>query len=345
MLGKCCGTSDKSVENEPTKFSTSTKSRGSRGPLLSPRASFTNYLLGFSDNPDAERPYDEPDLDAVLRGNGISPYTRMGFMDHLHSEHNAENLAFWSEVEALRKKHGEEDAIEPEPQLLVLPEKLHEVEIEWIKGIVEEFVAEGAPNQVNISHQQRDNIIKGENSYARTDPEKAESNFVFKEAQGEVRKLMLQDSWPRFVRQCMTQNLNKAEKTYRLYMGAVFVFVALGSLALMLSLMAPRFCAFITFIPWALATDNIMSHRSGLCVKSAMGGKRMLKNLGMADRFKDCMVDIKCPITRGRLKHTAWTQFKKTLIISVLLTLASFCLFYIVEAGVGRPLYGVGAAA
>ncbi|XP_037837414.1 regulator of G-protein signaling 6-like isoform X2 [Kryptolebias marmoratus] len=106
------------------------------------------------------------------------------FLKFLESEFSSENLRFWLAVQDLKRVPQQE-----------VP---HRVEDIWA-----EFLAEGAPSTINLDSH----------SYERTSQNlKDPGRYIYEDAQDHIYKLMKSDSYPRFLRSNVYQDLLMARK-------------------------------------------------------------------------------------------------------------------------------------
>jgi len=139
--------------------------------------------------------------------------------EFLEIEHNSENLCvgfapqcvaltqswpanryFWEEVETLRAtKHGGK---RPAADLLLLPEQVRADDTAWVGSIQDTFIKDEAPQSINVSHQQRKALLVNIDAALAS---KQVSPEIFNDAQNEVKRLMLQDAWPRFMVRMTTE--------------------------------------------------------------------------------------------------------------------------------------------
>uniref|UniRef100_A0A8C1FFH3 Regulator of G protein signaling 6 n=1 Tax=Cyprinus carpio carpio TaxID=630221 RepID=A0A8C1FFH3_CYPCA len=119
-------------------------------------------------------------LDEALK----DPVGREQFLKFLESEFSSENLLFWLAVQDLKCRPLQEVAARAQE-------------------IWQEFLAEGAPNAINLDSH----------SYERTSQNlKDPGRYSFEDAQDHIYKLMKSDSYPRFLRSNAYQDLLLARK-------------------------------------------------------------------------------------------------------------------------------------
>jgi hypothetical protein len=296
-----------------------------------------------------KRRYGLPNFDMVLLGQGgIEPWKPETFLEFLESEHNSENLFFFEvrcvcacvaggahvivlvqEVEALKAKKGVSGSVAPEQGLLILPAEARMDDVKWIESLTDTFVRDGATQQINIAHQQRESLLRGVTSAVSSRQVHAE---IFQEAQNEVRRLMAQDAWPRYIVKMTSQNIDSRERSSRFTRGMVGIFATLLFVGLCLGLMVPRWYLFLAFPMWFFSFDNLFSYKTGVCARGAFMGTACKLRTGRH-------MKLQCPVTKGSLRHAARRIFFRTLFICTVLTLVSFALSYIIEAIAGRTMY------
>uniref|UniRef100_A0AAR2KHY6 Regulator of G protein signaling 6 n=1 Tax=Pygocentrus nattereri TaxID=42514 RepID=A0AAR2KHY6_PYGNA len=119
-------------------------------------------------------------LDEALK----DPVGRDQFLKFLESEFSSENLRFWLAVQDLKRR-----------PLQDVPARAQEI---W-----QEFLAEGAPSSINLDSH----------SYERTSQNlKDPGRYSFEDAQDHIYKLMKSDSYTRFLRSSVYQDLLLARK-------------------------------------------------------------------------------------------------------------------------------------
>uniref|UniRef100_A0A8C4WSX6 Regulator of G protein signaling 7 n=1 Tax=Eptatretus burgeri TaxID=7764 RepID=A0A8C4WSX6_EPTBU len=119
-------------------------------------------------------------IEAVLK----DPVGRDQFLKFLESEFSSENLRFWLAVQDLKRR-----------PLREVPARAAEI---W-----QEFLAPGAPSAINLDSR----------SYDRTQQNVREpGRYTFEDAQEHIYKLMRSDSYARFLRSSVYQELLQAKK-------------------------------------------------------------------------------------------------------------------------------------
>uniref|UniRef100_A0A8C6KQQ2 Regulator of G protein signaling 6 n=1 Tax=Nothobranchius furzeri TaxID=105023 RepID=A0A8C6KQQ2_NOTFU len=106
------------------------------------------------------------------------------FLKFLESEFSSENLRFWLAVQDLKKMPQQEIA--------------RTVEDIWV-----EFLAEGAPSSINLDSHSYERTSQNLNDPGR---------YSYEDAQDHIYKLMKSDSYPRFLRSNVYQDLLMARK-------------------------------------------------------------------------------------------------------------------------------------
>uniref|UniRef100_A0A4W4H6X8 Regulator of G protein signaling 7b n=1 Tax=Electrophorus electricus TaxID=8005 RepID=A0A4W4H6X8_ELEEL len=171
------------------------------------------YLLGYTEQhvdydpflltPDPSNPWisddttfweleasKEPTQSRVKRwGFGIDevlkdPAGREQFLKFLESEFSSENLSFWLAVQELKRRPVKE-----------VPCRVQEI---W-----QEFLAPGAPSAINLDSKSYDKTTQNVKDPGR---------YSFEDAQEHIYKLMKSDSYSRFIRSSVYQELLQAKK-------------------------------------------------------------------------------------------------------------------------------------
>jgi len=273
-----------------------------------------------------------PSFEEVLTGadSTFEPWRPQTFLEFLHTELNEENLLFFEEVEAFKAHKGVVSRA-PEKSLLTFPESVRVDDSTYVKGLVETFVKEDSPRQVNISADQRTKLL-GE--VEKAVESQGYNPDMFLEAQHEVKKLMQQDSWPRFIKKVLTENISREDRMYRIKTGVLYFLLALLISGLFLGFLVPRYYFLLLFFPFSLAMDNFVTIRTKLCIKNAMNGTRDREG-SVTTR-----VVISCPVVKASQKKRARRLFVLVQILSIACALFMFGLTYAIEAGQGKTLYG-----
>ena len=272
-----------------------------------------------------------PSFDQVLSGEiPVEPWVPATFLEFLHDEKNDENFFFFEEVEALKAVIGK-PVKRPSEELLLLPGAVRTDPKTYVNEIVNTFVKEDAPRQVNISDDQRTRLLSSVTSSLESHGYEPE---IFNEAQTEVKRLMMLDSWPRFKKKMLTENISKEDSTYRLKEAMAFFLVSVFALALMLGFQAPRWYIFILAIPLYFAYEEFLTYKLSFCMRNAMKGLR--------DRFGKVSdrAPLACPIVRKFHKNRIRKMFIVITLLTVITTGFFFSLTYIIEAALGKSIYG-----
>ena len=267
-----------------------------------------------------------PTLDQVLVGTvSFEPWAAHTFLDFLRTELSEENLYFFEEVEVYKALKGNGTTKLPPDNLRILPKT--ENDKLFVDELVNTFVKENSPREVNISQTQRSKILE-EVRQNSTEPE------VFAEAQHEVRTMM-RDSWPRFIKKALTENISDKDRIFRLKQSFIGYSIWLLSLGLFLGFLVPRWYFFLLIIPIVHANACFVTFKTKLCMENAAKGFRDIEGSVHA------RVQINCPIVKMNNRKRARINFAIVIGSAVVMTIASFALTYIVEAcrGIGT-LYG-----
>uniref|UniRef100_A0AAY5EX84 RGS domain-containing protein n=1 Tax=Electrophorus electricus TaxID=8005 RepID=A0AAY5EX84_ELEEL len=119
-------------------------------------------------------------IDEVLK----DPAGREQFLKFLESEFSSENLSFWLAVQELKRRPVKE-----------VPCRVQEI---W-----QEFLAPGAPSAINLDSKSYDKTTQNVKDPGR---------YSFEDAQEHIYKLMKSDSYSRFIRSSVYQELLQAKK-------------------------------------------------------------------------------------------------------------------------------------
>ena len=125
------------------------------------------------------------DLDAVLSQKGAEPFTLKTFLDHLEHEYCSENLRFWIEVETFKSRNPKNF----DEYFVTLPDSVRKESKTYTQAICDYFIKEGSPQQINISHEQREEVLKRVDEVTRSDSSSSSKDdefSVFDNAQEEV---------------------------------------------------------------------------------------------------------------------------------------------------------------
>jgi hypothetical protein len=146
-----------------------------------------------------------PSVDDVLYSLRAAPFTFEDLLEFSQREHSAENAQFWATVEHYRQVHegtAGPAAVRVEATELASAERARRL-------IVDKFVADSAPEQVNISSSQRVTVLRAAGA-ASVSP-----RGVFDEAQAEIKLLIQNDTLPRFIRSARSTNISKPQAQWR----------------------------------------------------------------------------------------------------------------------------------
>lgn len=271
--------------------------------------------------------YTLPQFEDVIVGEATNePWTAREFLQFLRLEKNEENLLFVSEIEAYKVCKGRAKKSPPDT-LLYFNATVRQNEPALVEGIIDIFVKENAPMQVNISDEQRTGILASYTESKSADPE------LFEEAQSEVKRLMYHDAWPRFVKRLMTQNISIEDRQFRFVYGMASLVFYLIAFGLMLGLRVPRWYLFLLCLPLSLFYSNMFTVQTKLCISNAMNNRRDVEG------SINARVLVQCPIVKRATRRKAKIGLVIVIGLTLLTTGASFAVTYAIEAGQGMVLY------
>jgi len=272
-----------------------------------------------------------PTFDQVIQGEiAREPWVPSSFLDFLKTELNDENFYFFEEVEAFKASKGLSKKAPPE-SLLLLPQEVRANDSKFVTELVNTFVKENAPRQVNISDDQRTKLM---DQVGQAVESNGYDPSIFEEAQLEVKRLMQMDSWPRFMKRALLENVSQEDSHFRLKMGILWSVLTLIALGLMLGFLVPRWYIFLLFLPILNAMQHIVTWKTRLCFQNAALGLRD------KDGTVNGRVPVACPIVKMNQKKRAKRLGALVVALSLLFTGLSFALTYVIEAGQGKTLYG-----
>jgi hypothetical protein len=239
---------------------------------------------------------------------------------------NDENLIFFSEIEAYKAMKGSTKS--PPESLLVLSQSARNDEGQLVEELIETFVKDDSPKQVNISAAQREKIL-----YATKDH--AVGPTIFQEAQTEVKKLMQNDAWPRFMHRMLdAENLSLETRVDRFKRGLLSLAVYLLAFGLFLGLFVPRWYFFFLAIPIGIFLFSFISFQSKTCVI------RAYRHEVDIDGKRSDQVKVQCPTVRYNTRNRARKLIALMIVLTIVWTGFSFAMTYAVEAGQSKVLYG-----
>lgn len=319
----CCGSKD-----EVAELSSMTSKQDDYQSVVRRLTEFGSSVESLK-----RRPAVTPTFDLVIAGAiPVEPWLPSTFLEFLLVERNEENFYFFEEVEAL-KAVTKTGATLPTDDLLLLPKNVRANPAMYAKEIVKMFVQENAPKEVNISDNQRKAILT---KFSDVESQGSDDVHIFSEAQAEVRKLMMQDAWPRFARKMLSENVSPDDSNMRMKKSIFLLFLSLLGLALMLGFMAPRWAIFaLTPLNYVLSVAFVAS-KYRFCINHGMNGIQDHPNAKNAEQT----YVIACPIVKMNQKKRLRQMVALVAFLTVLSTGIYFSLTYIIEAGVGRTLYG-----
>ena len=282
-------------------------------------------MAWFSSEPP--QPHFTPEaFEEVLRGNYPSPWRPETFLQHTKAEQSEESVCFWMESEALAQLAAGKSPpplVDPEEFFLVPKSDRGEPTV-WTKKVLDTYIKPNAAHEINISSETRDQALQLAQA-GDLDPRN-----VLTPAKREVTKLMFQDSFARFTRKAVTQNVSESAVSIKLRNAAVFGFLALLFTGLCLGLQAPRWVLFAAFPLWVVVIHEIVSIRTKLCSLSAALG------VGFLGRH---FVPVSCTVCRDAHRRRGRRQLALVSAAALVVTCACFALTYIIEAGQGREMY------
>lgn len=262
-----------------------------------------------------------PSFEQVVSGEvSRQPWDARTFMNFLRSELNDENLFFFSEVEAYKAMKGEAKRTPP-ASLLFLPSSAREDEGHLVGELIETFIKESSPKQVNISGTQRQKIL--DESKDNVAP------ALFEDAQGEIKRLMQTDAWPRFMRKMMGENVSIVIRFQRLKVGALVFCIYLLAFGLFLGLLVPRWYFFLLALPLFVFFFLVVSFQAKTCVLNGF------RNRLDIDGNEHDEVVIQCPLVKQKMRTRTNKAFAAIVLGTIVCTGFSFAMTYAVEAGQG----------
>ena len=273
-------------------------------------------------------------FEEMLQGERlIEPYTRTSFLAFCRRCYCEENLHFWADVELLKRRKGVPGAVEPEPELLLVPTDAQRDDKKWTSALVTTYIENGAPRQINISSSQKQGVLDRVQSLPPGAPE------IFAEAQAEVKRVMKDDTWKRFVNKTLTENLTEGESRYRLFMGTLLVVVNILLIAIFLDTHLNRWIMLVTAVTWFTALDYLWASQSKVCISKAAWGLRMRDDVKGWLRMRidtSCDINIRDPVVLAALRRRGRIQAVRTAILALIMAWACFALTYVVEAATGH---------
>jgi hypothetical protein len=280
------------------------------------------------------RSHPTPPIDEVLGSSGKypEPWTLTTFLDYLESEHSGENLRYWSECEALKYMKKIPGAIDPPPELLLLKKEQIQQgkEGQWLDELLKTYVVEDATNQINISAAQREALLQRAKPLI---PRNEADPTILNEAQQEVKMMMLQDSWPRFVMSAKTQNITTKSKNRKTIIGGVLLSLSTILLCLFWGLFVPRYYFFLLCIPWFITIYELATAYYKQDFISAFFAKRELDLRG------GCVIELGCYVCKANQLYNAQLGLFLVVVLTTIITLFGFVITYAIEAGQGKALY------
>ena len=145
-------------------------------PRLAPVAPSGNIEFDFSMSGDASRPArpislavprdhiatlspgGRPTLDDVLNNRAPQPYTLSAYMAFLSQQHCLETLAFTLDAKKYREKYDTSSAHMAGMPLTYETDEGYELQQEWTR-ILDIYIKPGAPQEINIPSEERDDLL------------------------------------------------------------------------------------------------------------------------------------------------------------------------------------------
>lgn len=213
----------------------------------------------------------EPSVDEVLYSLRGVPFRREDLRDFMQGEYNTENVDFWAQAEEYRQLFGSESQAPGVVRVSPAQPKSHQ---SLSKEIASRFIVAGSPQEINLSSSMREATLR----------KASEGDLnAFLESQQEVRKLISEDSLPRFLRRAANQNLTKSHARWRsrlgvkllilgaIITGAIFALECTG----ILHTPYVRLCTWIIFVA---GFAYMISGYQKVCSGLGMKGVRMREN-------------------------------------------------------------------
>lgn len=199
-------------------------------------------------------------IDEVLNNQRQEPLSLEDFRRFLEEEHAVENLEFYENVEQFKEVARDDD------------ESSVDSRVELERSIADNYVAPGAPKEVNIEGRTRDEILQRVQNN-EVDPD------IFTPAQREVRNLMMFDSFSRFVKQSLSSNITKSHGNWRKELGVNLLLIGtIFSVATYLFTLFGLVARYLRIIPLPFFVGGYSYYVSGrrcLCTGLALRGVRM----------------------------------------------------------------------
>jgi len=271
-----------------------------------------------------------PPFDAIIDGAPglVEPWTPQTLMAFLDMELNKEHLLFYEEVQWLRYFKGEV-ARAPVGDVLVLPGDTREDEMKWVEAMRAEFVAEDAVEPINVSHAHRAALllrIDAAKESHKVDP------AMFADTQAEVRKLLYQDAWPRFMARMLTTNVSDKEGSRRLRIVLACFAVCASIDGLVLGLMGSRWLMIIALPFWCMGMAQFLVYETNYCPMVA-------QNMQIVFRADLRAVTINCPVAKAMHRKARQRYLAFASLLGFCATAITIAISYIIEAGTGKSLY------
>ncbi|KAH9251815.1 hypothetical protein BASA81_010258 [Batrachochytrium salamandrivorans] len=239
----------------------------------------------------------------------LEPWIPENFLRFLQSEFCEENLWFYSEMSYLKSSLD-----------TTLPPSVDTARIDTAvltREIVKQFIESNGEYSVNVSHEQREQILTHQNQ---------EQLRALEDAQLEVKKLLLRGPWPRFYNKMMRENLSVSITKGRYIQAAViyvFVLAAWITLLVLGNEIVPRWYVFVLLVPLLLANFFFVSAWYRLCPVMSHLGRRFASVTGGGE------VAVACPFVRKANRVRGYQVNATIVLLSVVQILIAFAMTYI----------------
>mmetsp|Transcript_1469 Transcript_1469/g.1753 ORF Transcript_1469/g.1753 Transcript_1469/m.1753 type:complete len:304 (+) Transcript_1469:200-1111(+) len=147
-------------------------------------------------------------LEDVLSGARVAPYTKANFMAFLESELAEENLEFVDSVKEYKGAIADGASVGSADEV-----------VEKAQEVVDVYIHTEAPKQVNISSDMRSEVIDRL-------AEKQVDGTIFDEAEKEVKTMMGQGPFIRFLKSAVTENISQDHANWRKRIGEINLVIA-----------------------------------------------------------------------------------------------------------------------
>lgn len=200
-------------------------------------------------------------------------------------------------------------------ELLILPDAARTDSAVLTREIVKRFIQSNGEYAVNVSHEQRQQILNQQNQ---------EQLRALEDAQLEVKQLLFRGPWPRFYNKMMRENLSASITRGRYVQAAVVYVLVLAAWITLLVLgdaVVPRWYVFVLLAPLLLANFFFVSAWYRLCPVMSQLGRRFASS--------GAEVAVACPFVRKANRVRAHQVNATIVLLSVAQTLVAFAVTYI----------------